>query len=41
MLIIIEKCKKVRKRDRKLAAHYRGMACSLPNIAFVLVLKSR
>jgi hypothetical protein len=36
MLIIIKKYEKVIKRDKKkkrMAAHYRGMAFSLPNIA--------
>jgi hypothetical protein len=35
MLIIIKKYEKVIKRDKKKkkAAHYRGMAFSLPNIA--------
>jgi hypothetical protein len=40
ILIIIEKCEKVKKRDRKFPAHYRGMAyCQ--TLPLFLVLKSK
>jgi hypothetical protein len=41
MLIVIEKCEKVRKRENVIAAHCRGMASSLPNKAKVCIITNK